>query len=433
MTQTMPKFQELIDQGVLQIGDGYRAKHIELGFGGPIFLRAVHLQDSGFSFQGAQRFSKDLAQKVSSKVAKTGDVVITTKGNSTGRTGFVSSSMPTFVYSPHLSFWRSLDRNVIDPVFLRNWARGPEFRSQLEGLKGQTDMAPYLSLGDQRNLRISLPEIVQQQAIASILGALDDKIELNREMNRTLEATAQAIFRSWFVDFDPVVAKAEGRKPFGLSDEIAALFPDRFVESELGPIPEGWVIGTLKHIASVVMGQSPPGDTYNTEGLGLPLLNGPSEFGDYFPTKVKWTTHTTRVSRHDDLIFCVRGSTTGRRVKSDGEYCLGRGVCALRATGNWQPYIDCTIELHLDHLLTLATGSTFPNLSRRSLESFRVLEPPLAILRSFTELTQDFLQMVARSHKENRTLAALRDLLLPKLLSGEIRVQQAEKAVEEVL
>ena len=112
-------------------------------------------------------------------------------------------------------------------------------------------MAPYLSLSDQRRLRITVPEPDEQRAIARVLGALDDKIELNRRMNRTLEELAGALFRAWFVDFEPVVAKAAGRAPFGLAPAVAALFPAAFVDSELGPIPLGWRVRRLAEIADV--------------------------------------------------------------------------------------------------------------------------------------------------------------------------------------
>src|SRR5262245_62619812 len=127
-------FQHLISAGLLEIGDGYRAKNSELGTGGPIFLRAVHLQESGFDFSGVEYFAKELESVVAGKLAHAGDTVVTTKGNSTGRTGFVTPEMPRFVYSPHLSYWRSRDTTRLVPDFLRYWARGPEFRRQLEGL-----------------------------------------------------------------------------------------------------------------------------------------------------------------------------------------------------------------------------------------------------------------------------------------------------------
>jgi type I restriction enzyme S subunit len=187
-------FEELIRIGVLSLSDGYRAKLAELGGDGPLFLRAGHVSDSHIDFNGVERFHAQLEARVRGKMSQPGDVVITTKGNSTGRVAYVTKSLPPFVYSPHLSFWRSLKADALVPGFLRYWSRGTEFQQQLRGLASSTDMAPYLSLIDQKRLRLTLPPLPEQRAIAAVLGALDDKIELNRRMNETLEALTQSLF-----------------------------------------------------------------------------------------------------------------------------------------------------------------------------------------------------------------------------------------------
>jgi len=154
---------DLIDEGILLVSDGYWAKLEELGGSGPIFLRAGHVSDSHIDFARADRFFPDLESKLRSKMSEPGDVVITTKGNSTGRVTYVSPDLPKFVYSPHLSFWRSLQPEKVVPGFLRYWSRSDEFRRQLRALACATDMAPYLSLVDQRRLRITLPTPEEQR------------------------------------------------------------------------------------------------------------------------------------------------------------------------------------------------------------------------------------------------------------------------------
>ena len=129
------RFQELIEAGLLEIGDGYRAKNEELDGTGPLFLRAGHVTDTHVDFEGVERFRAELADRVKPKMAVVGDTIVTTKGNSTGRTSFVSSRMPPFVYSPHLSYWRSLDHNHLAPGFLRYWSQGREFAARLEGIE----------------------------------------------------------------------------------------------------------------------------------------------------------------------------------------------------------------------------------------------------------------------------------------------------------
>lgn len=172
------------------------------------------------------------------------------------------------------------------------------------------------------------PRRPEQRAIAHVLGALDDKIELNRRMNETLEAMTRALFKSWFVDFDPVRAKMKGRDT-GLPRDIAALFPDRLVDSEMGEIPEGWEVKSLKDCMNLTMGQSPPGSTYNDHGDGLPFFQGRSEFGFRYPEKRRFCSAPTRVADPDDTLVSVRAPVGDINLAWE-RCCIGRGVAALR-------------------------------------------------------------------------------------------------------
>jgi len=173
----------LILDGVLFIGDGYRAKNEELANHGIPFARVSNIND-GFHLEDADHFPEKDVYKVGNKISQYGDVVFTSKGT-VGRFAFVRADIPRFVYSPQLCFWRVLDSQIIDPRFLFFWMSGREFFLQINGVKGQTDMADYVSLADQRKMHITLPPLPEQRAIAEILGALHDKIELNRRMNAT--------------------------------------------------------------------------------------------------------------------------------------------------------------------------------------------------------------------------------------------------------
>src|ERR1700730_9649982 len=185
----------------------------------------------------------------------------------------------------------------VDPLFFYYVLSQFDFSEIAQGTA-----LPYLTVTALSGLTIEVPPLPEQRAIAQILGALDDKIELTRRVNETLEATARALFKSWFVDFDPVRVKAAGQEPRGLAPDIVSLFPDTFDQDEM---PLGWGLGQLSDIANVVMGASPTGETYNDLGIGIPLVNGPVEYGDFFLEKKKWTTQPTRLSRHTDLIICV--------------------------------------------------------------------------------------------------------------------------------
>ncbi|MDO9333221.1 MAG: restriction endonuclease subunit S, partial [Dehalococcoidales bacterium] len=283
------------------------------------------------------------------------------------------------------------------------------------------------------SLKIPTPPMSLQVEIATTLGALDDRITLLRESNVTLEGIAQALFKSWFVDFDPVRAKMEGRTPEGMDEATAQLFPDGLEESELGLVPTEWRATSLTSIATVVMGLSPKGETYNFDGIGVPLVNGPVEFGDYYPVKTKWTTSADRLTAHGDLIFCVRGSTTGRRVVSDDVYCIGRGVCSIRADNGHHGFLYQTINFGLDRLLSKTTGSVFPSLSGPDIKNFLVLKPADVVVSAYEDWTRPLLHRLQENQNQAQTLTTLRDTLLPRLISGALRLPEAEATVEDAL
>ncbi len=422
---------ELQRDGVLLVEDGnhgeYRPRPDEFVTAGVAFIRAADMDAGRVQFESASRINDRASARITKGIGAAGDILLSHKGT-VGKVALVADDAPPFVCSPQTTFWRTLDINRLDRNYLFAFLRSPEFHAQLATRAGETDMAPYVSLTSQRGLFVTLPPLNVQRAIAHILGTLDDKIELNRRMNETLDAMARALFKSWFVDFDPVSAKIEGRNPGICAD----LFSRTFEDSELGRIPSGWRTGTLHEVASVFMGLSPDGDSYNAIGLGTPLINGPVEFGEYFPVKSKWTTSPGRMAEAGDLIFCVRGSTTGRRVVADDAYCLGRGVCALRPIGVSRAFLYQLVEANLDRLLSKTTGSVFPSLSAPDIKEFSVVVPSHQVLAAFGRFAQPLTERIEANIVMSVTLAALRDTLLPKLISGELRVKTAEKIVEAV-
>jgi type I restriction enzyme S subunit len=279
-----------------------------------------------------------------------------------------------------------------------------------------------------------LPPLPEQRAIASVLGALDDKIDLNRRMCHTLEEMARALFKSWFVDFDPVRAKMEGRDP-GLPKEIADLFPSRLVDSELGPIPEGWSAKPLDEVADFLNGLAlqkyPPQDGFAT----LPALK-------IAQLKRADTSGADRCSAEvpapyrvvdGDLIFSWSGSlevaiwTGGAaalnqhlfKVTSDRfpSWCLYQWVCQ-----------------HLPEFRQIAAdkATTMGHIQRRHLSAARVAVPSDAVRRVADSIFGPMTDRILATRIESRTLAALRDTLLPKLISGELRVPASLGSMQEV-
>ncbi len=315
-----------------------------------------------------------------------------------------------------------------DPKFIHYFLKTVDFLSYSDKAA-----VPGVNRNHLHEAGVLFPPVHEQAKIANFLGMVDDRITLLRETNVTLEAIAQALFKSWFVDFDPVRAKQQGLAPEGMDEATAALFPDGFEESELGQVPKGWRFARLEEIATVDMGLSPKGDSYNTDGRGNPLINGPVEFGEYFPQQTKWTVSGSRFAREGDLVFCVRGSTTGRRVVADREYCIGRGVCAIRGNGGIRSFIYQTINFGLERLLSKTTGSVFPSLSSPDIKRFSVLKPAEQVVAAYEAATRPLLHKIEQGQRQAQTLATLRDTLLPRLIAGQLRLPEAQAELEGAL
>ena len=423
--------RDLIRDGVLVVGDGYRAKNSELSGSGLPFARAGNIAD-GFRFSGADRFPEDGLPRVGDKTSRPGDVVFTSKGT-VGRFAFVRRNTERFVYSPQLCFWRSRDEKAIDPYFLYCWMRGPEFFGQFKGVAGQTDMAEYVSLTDQRRMFVTLPPLDEQRAIARILGTLDDKIELNRRMNATLEAMARALFRSWFVDFDPVRAKMEGRDT-GLPKEVADLFPDRLVDSELGEIPVGWRAGTLADVARL---NPESWGNHNRPDRILYVDLAKTKWGDIDEIQMySWADAPSRarrvLRRGDTIVGAVRPGNGSFALIDRDDLTGSTGFAVLRPTDpTAREIVWCaaTSPDAIDRLAHLADGGAYPAVKPKAVLDTAVVLPDTGIRLAFSSVTALPLSRLQANQREVRILEALRDALLPKLVSGEVRVGTAATGV----
>lgn len=425
-------FGALIDKGCLLVSDGYRAKNEELGGEGVIFLRSAHVTDTGIDLDGVERFHADLFERLRSKLSATGDVIVTTKGNSTGRVGFVTADLPQFVYSPHLSFWRSLDPEVVWPGYLRYWSMSREFHDQLSGMKASTDMAPYLSLVDQRRLHITLPPPAEQRAVAGVLGALDDKIELNQREDETLEAMARAIFKSWFVDFDPVRAKVDGREPVGMDAETAALLTGSFVDSELGEIPAGWSVETVSGIADTNRDSLNPQE-FPEERFAL--FSIPAFDAGRVPAVVAGSSiQSNKLLVPPNSVLVSKLNPRIPRVWRPG-FFSNRGIASTEFV-TLTPKPGCPRDVLVaivssqpfsERLAELATGTSGSHQRARAEDLLQIpfAFPPPPVATSFSRIVSPMFDRIDANLRETLILATLRDSLLPKLLSGEIRVADA--------
>jgi len=425
---------DLVDERVLVISDGYRVRNEELGPEGIPFVRGGDIGDGWINTSTVDHIRPELAHRVRAKLAGPGDVAFITKGT-VGRAGRLRAGQPQVVFAPQVAYWRVVNRDVLDPVFVFYLIRSHAFQAALDGVKTHGAMvADYVSISQQQEFRLRIPSIDSQRAIAHILGTLDDKIELNWRINETLEAMARALFKSWFVDFNPVRAKAEGRDP-GLPKHIADLFPSCFVDSELGEIPEGWEIGTLADFASLNP-ETWSRDTRPEVINYIDLSNtkwGRIEAVAAYPQKDA-PSRAQRVLRpRDTIVGTVRpGNGSYAFITEDG-LTGSTGFAVLRprkAEYAEFVYLAATARDNIESLSHLADGGAYPAVRPEVVAATQVVRANQKVLTGFSKNITLLLQRIAQNERESRILTALRDTLLPNLISGELRVKDAEQFLE---
>ena len=311
----------------------------------------------------------------------------------------------------------------IHSVFLFYCFQSSVVKQQIEQrVVGSTQKT--LSLANINELEIPLPPLPEQKAIAAVLGSLDDKIELNRRMNETLEATAKALFKSWFVDFDPVRAKTEGRQPEGLAPEIAALFPNGFEDSELGEIPNGWKWVSFDELAEAKQGKYLPA----ADMAERPYLDTP--YPVWGGNGVRGYTKNTMYSEPVTVMTC-RGSNCGLILFTESPSWVSNisFACLPKYGSNEYLYIYFSLESFIETI----SGSAQPQITSTSLKS-KMMKFPVEkhVCNQFSELIHPVFKKIRQLNTNSRTLASIRNTLLPRLMSGELRVCDAQKLVEGV-
>ncbi|MBL0890219.1 MAG: restriction endonuclease subunit S [Gemmatimonadaceae bacterium] len=426
---------ELQNRGWLLVEDGnhgeYRPRTEEFGHGEWAFIRAADMDGGCVHFAQAQRINATARRRIRKGVGAPGDVLLSHKGT-VGKVAFVNDDAPPFVCSPQTTFWRSTDPLHIDRRYLYAFLCSREFQQQLDARKGETDMAPYVSLTAQRQLLITLPDIERQCAIGSLLGAIDDKIALNRRMNHTLEATAAALFRSWFVDFDPVVAKAEGRRGIGVPPKVQELLPNSLAEVEGATIPLGWHAAAFGDIAKSHRDFVAPRDIDSSlPYIGMDNMPRCSIALDAWETDSTLDSSKARYRRGDVLFGKLRPYFHKVGIAPNDGVCSTE-ILVLRPI---QPeYYGLLVMMassveFVEYASAAAEGTRMPRVSWDYLARYPLVLPPLPVACEFTAMVQPMFDRIVGNVHENRTLAALRDTLLPQLLSGAIRLRDAERAV----
>jgi len=388
---------------------------------------------------------ENIFDKINAKVHPAGSIVFAKIGIALTYNRRRILTMPTIIDNNMMATIPNKD--VIDPLYLYYILCNLDFNTVAVGTA-----LPYLKTGDLTKIKVSIPELPEQKAIVHILGALDEKIELNLKMNVALEAMVRTIFKSWFVDFDPVRSKTQGRPPEGMDAETATLFPDSLEDSELGKVPKGWRLTSLGKIAKVTLGglwgEEIPFEHCEKvvclRGCDIEKLRtyGYTEAPQRY---VKESQLPTRIMSPEDVLLAASGvGPSGRSlwvsdklirdVYEGSPVVYSNFVKRLRTTSVFHAvYIDRVLyEMHKDNSIwDFIDGTSVPNLDMNGLlQGLDVLLPPVKVLTAYFRLVKPVYEKLY--NQESRFLSRTRDALLPKLLSGKIRIKDAEKFVENI-
>ena len=295
-------------------------------------------------------------------------------------------------------FWTKVDELQTSAKFLYYYLKDFNFNALNVG-----SAVPSLTVPVLNDIDIKLPSTDKQSDIVGILSSLDAKIETNNKLNEKLEEMAQAIFKSWFVDFEP--------------------FKDKpFHETELGMIPEGWEVGSLSDIATITMGQSPCGTSYNENGEGIIFYQGRTEFGFRFPSIRLYTTAPSRFAEVGSTLMSVR-APVGDINMALLRCCIGRGVASIKSNCDCDSYIYYLMKsLKKRFDIYNGEGTVFGSVGRDTLRGLLITIPPSSVISDFEMNISKIDSRIKTNELESQRLASLRDTLLPRLMSGELKV-----------
>ncbi len=409
-------------------------------------IRTTNIKNGRIDFKNANRVSEEVYKQWTARLEpKPGDLILA-RETPVGDVGIIPPNQKACLGQRTVLIRTNQEK--LDSRYLLYLLLTPQMRYKMMS-KSEGSTVSHLNMSDIRNLEIpKLPPLSEQKAIAHILSSLDDKIELNRQMNETLEAMARAIFKSWFVDFDPVRAKMERRQPAGMDAATADLFPDEFEEFSLGLIPKGWKVGTVGDICLVQGGFAYKSKDFTNQGYPVIKIKNINEDRtvnvddvQYIPENIAYKTKDFWL-KDGDLIMAMTGATIGKfglvvNYSPTIPSLLNQRVAKLSPAKNyiiknWFIYSTLLQTDVVEQIISIADGSAQPNISATGIMSANLVVPTDEIISIFNNLVNNCFQKILSNRSEFRTLATLRDTLLPKLMSAEIRVKEAEKIMEKL-
>lgn len=346
------------------------------------------------------------------RIVEMDDIIYSTVRPNQKHFGFITKELDYITVSTGFTVIKA-NKKYVTPYFLFCYLTTDLVTKTLQGIaENSTTAYPSIKPSDLGNLVINLPPMKIQEYISSLILNIDLKIQNNIKCLDNLEQQSQAIFKQWFIDFE---FPNDEEKPYKSNG-------GEMKESELGEIPNTWNIKNLSHIAEIIMGQSPKSDTYNNKKIGLPLLNGATDFRNCSLSPSKFTSDAKKIGVRGDFVFGVR-ATIGLVTELDGTYAIGRGSGIAKSLHPEQKeYLYGVLNKAFNEFQYTASGSVYLNISKNDLLNFKICQPPFDIIKKYHQVVNSMMIQKENLKKQNQNLIQLRDILLPKLLSGEIEI-----------
>ncbi|MGZ8982340.1 MAG: restriction endonuclease subunit S [Methylotenera sp.] len=331
------------------------------------------------------------------------------------------------------------DAKILDPDYLYYFLANPVTQAKLRALD-ISSVQPSIKVPHLLATEIRLPNLIQQKNVVAILSALDNRIALLHETNATLEALAQAMFKSWFVDFDPVHAKQQGRAPEGMDEATAALFPDGFEESDLGLVPRGWHLLPFTDTIKVIGGGTPKTSMPEFWDGDIPwfsVVDAPTITDVFVIDTVKHislkglNSSSTKLLAEGTTIISARG-TVGRLALVGREMAMNQSCYGLQGKAEDAYFTYFSTYRLVESLKQRSHGSVFDTITTETMKGVSVIYPTANVINAFEAALNPVMSRIRTNLEQAQTLGALRDTLLPRLISGQLRLPEAEVLLEEV-